>query len=1473
MSQSDQTPPGTPDAPPVSPDRRRRRRRRIAVVLVALLVLAIGLPGAGWLALQSAWGKARLTQFVAQVASAAPDRVVEIGELTGAVPFGMRLDRVRVADRDGVWLEVSGIRLDIRAADLLRGKLNVTELHADVVRVDRPLLSEDDEEEPKPIRLPELPDAARRLRVERLRVDRVALGEAIHPEAPVFEIYGRLAPDASSGMQARLDLAALEGPETRGTVSATLAGSPPMLDLSIDFDEDGAGLVSRALRLPVERPLRVHLAMNGPLEAWAGRLEVACGTDVLLQGDQTIAVADDRIDADVRLRFTPLPRLVPPAAEAIAADGVDLLLRAGLVDRQRIEIAEARVTARGVDLHASGSADFDAQELDLAARVEAPEVAELLPEQGISGAAEVAVKLTGAPRQPEAALRFTVANLVASDVTVARADGELALAWEPDATGAPTATAVGSGAIRGLVREGLPEALRDDLTWRLDAAYAEQVATVRELVLASTAELVSATLRADFSSPDLVFEGAVASPDLAAWRLSQLADASGVVRLHFDGMRNVEDGLRVAFDAVGENLTGLPDAASAAVAGGVAARGIVRIPPTGVIAIEEGEVTGEAFAASLHGTFAPETRELAFTFGAEAPDLARLEAAAGRPIRGAFRADGEVSGALDAIGIKAEAVVEGLHAAGLADASGTVRIEATGLPGAPTGGLDASMRMGGETARVVTRFASDDAAIRLSELTIRAPGVDGSGALTFDIATRGVSGDLSLTADDLSRVGAWAGVDLAGAMQAALTAGMDRGRQTIVLDGNLSELRFGETTVARATISAQATDPAGDRSAEFAVAASDALAGAARIADLTVTGALAGDAVDFTLAAEGALRETPWRATASGDAAYVDAGVSGRIASLDAVWDETPIVLRSGGAFAIGPDGAIVEPLEIALGDGQVAVQARLDGDTVDGLVEATGLPLALAAPVARMPLGGSLDGRIALTGAADAPRVSVDLSAQDVTGLQGTGRLGPLSVEVAATLAGGMLDARAEAIGLFDDPVTAEGRVPVAFSARPPAFALDPSAPIAGRIAIKGDLSTIAEMVLLDGQELQGALEGDLQLAGIVSEPRVTGVLAIREGLYQHYLQGVVLRDIQAELRGEGAHIDLARLEATDGGRGTISGNGTIELNFAEKLPYDISIRLNRATLLRHDERTATLDGDVRLAGDLGEGAVTGALTVGPAEILIPTRTPTRMRDVEVVTARGPDEKGEDEEPTPPIPNFRDRLRLGLDVSMPDRVFVRGMGLDSEWQGQFRVAGTAARPAVTGSLASIRGSMNFLGRVFTLQQGEVSLGGQYPPAPILQVVAATHVEDIDALITLSGPTDQPELALASSPPLPEDEILARVLFGRNLSKVTPLQALQLARAAEALRSGGGAPSVMDKTRKALALDDIDFAQQEGAEGATVGVGKYLTDEIYLRVEQGIGADSTRMQVNVEFSPTLSVEAGADNEANSEIKLLWKRDY
>jgi translocation and assembly module TamB len=311
----------------------------------------------------------------------------------------------------------------------------------------------------------------------------------------------------------------------------------------------------------------------------------------------------------------------------------------------------------------------------------------------------------------------------------------------------------------------------------------------------------------------------------------------------------------------------------------------------------------------------------------------------------------------------------------------------------------------------------------------------------------------------------------------------------------------------------------------------------------------------------------------------------------------------------------------------------------------------------------------------------------------------------------------------------------------------------------------------------------------------------------------------------------------------------------------------MKEARLVRRDDADATISGDLRLNGDVGAMKLAGNLTVNRADIQIPDQTGPSVAVIKVEEV-GVDgvQMAADGGGGAPL-----ALDLNLAVDLPERVFVRGRGLESEWQGKLQVSGPAAEPRIVGELQVKRGYIDFLDRRLELSEGVISFGGATPPDPEIRIVARTNVTGTTVLVQVEGRALQPTLTLDSDPKLPQDEILARLLFQRETSQMTPAQAAQLALAVNRLRGGG--VGLMGRARQLLGVDTLDFAGGQTAAESTVRAGKYLNDDVYVEVEQGATEQSGRARVEVEILPNVSIQADTGADATSGVGIQWRYDY
>ncbi|MEQ9607475.1 MAG: translocation/assembly module TamB domain-containing protein, partial [Kiloniellaceae bacterium] len=431
------------------------------------------------------------------------------------------------------------------------------------------------------------------------------------------------------------------------------------------------------------------------------------------------------------------------------------------------------------------------------------------------------------------------------------------------------------------------------------------------------------------------------------------------------------------------------------------------------------------------------------------------------------------------------------------------------------------------------------------------------------------------------------------------------------------------------------------------------------------------------------------------------------------------------------------------------------------------------------------------------------------------------------------------------------------------------PQRPLAASLDRTGDIATLLLFVPLPEHRLNGDASIAVTVDGTVAAPRAEGSIALRNGRYENLENGTILRDLTLAAEATEERVTLSTLSANDGAGGTLRGEGSLAVDPAARFPLDVTMTFDKFHAVRRDDVTAVTGGKLTLSGDIDAPQVEGRFTTETVEISLLANLPpnvvsldvVEMRDGEVVAAP------EEAEAPPPVDPV-----LDIVIDMPRRVFVRGRGLDSEWAGRISVQGPASSPAVSGELNLVRGFLSVVGKPFDLTAGKVSLPEGADSEPSLDVTAVHEGENITVTARLSGTLSQPSLDLSSSPEVPRDEIVSRVLFNKSAAQLTAAEAAQLAIALRELTGSGGGVDILGFARRTLGVDVLRIETADTGRAA-VEAGKYLTDDVYLGVKQGADPQSTAAGVEVELTPNITVESEVTGSGASKSGVRFQWDY
>lgn len=429
--------------------------------------------------------------------------------------------------------------------------------------------------------------------------------------------------------------------------------------------------------------------------------------------------------------------------------------------------------------------------------------------------------------------------------------------------------------------------------------------------------------------------------------------------------------------------------------------------------------------------------------------------------------------------------------------------------------------------------------------------------------------------------------------------------------------------------------------------------------------------------------------------------------------------------------------------------------------------------------------------------------------------------------------------------------------------------------LTLAGRANLALANAFLRGIDVQGPAQFDMRVNGPPRPESMSGTVTVQGGRLVAPEAFFVVEDIAGTARLSGLSVDVnGSARGADGGSIRLAG----QIGLAPGLPADLRAAIDGLQLSDRRLYETQLSGELRLVQTTANpGLITGDLSLGRTELRIAASglgvagyVPSMEHRFEPANVRATRQRAnlEPQGIAAGQPGTERALGLDVRVTAPGQIFVRGRGLDAELGGGVRLTGALNDIVPSGQFALLRGRLDLLGRRFVLSDGLLRLQGNL--VPFIELTATTVTPDITANIILEGEADNLNLRFSSAPELPEEEIVARILFGRELGNLSAFQAAQLASALATL-AGRGGNGVVSRLRDGFGLDDLDLS--EGEDGvAGVRVGRYLTERVYTDVFVDAEGRS-EVSINLDITPSLRLRGRTDNEGRSGIGIFYETDY
>jgi translocation and assembly module TamB len=416
----------------------------------------------------------------------------------------------------------------------------------------------------------------------------------------------------------------------------------------------------------------------------------------------------------------------------------------------------------------------------------------------------------------------------------------------------------------------------------------------------------------------------------------------------------------------------------------------------------------------------------------------------------------------------------------------------------------------------------------------------------------------------------------------------------------------------------------------------------------------------------------------------------------------------------------------------------------------------------------------------------------------------------------------------------------------------MDPNTlPVRGEIT--GRFNNLAPFAVFapDIEELKGRLGIDLRIGGTLAAPSLGGQVSLDEGAVMLPQLGTQISEIQLRAVGEGRKVKLnGRMRS---GEGHLEADGAIALYADSPSPIQVRLAGERFEAIKLPEVWALISPKLELTAGKAGVNVQGEVRIPEAKLEPVTKESAIPVSEDVVIVPRP---AKQEEPKVPA-----GVTAEVRVVLGDKVSIKTKEFQSRLTGGLGLSLRPNQPPTgSGEIQMVDGVLSAYGQKLQINQGRVLFAGGPLEDPGLDIEAFREItaEQILAGVRVRGRASEPVMTLYSKPAMNQDQVLAYLLFGRPLNRLSEGQGSTLLQAASSL-GGENSEFLTQRIASTFGLDEVKLTSDAETKSMGLQVGKSLAPGLSLSYGAGLAGALGKLNLRYELTKSwlLQVETGA----------------
>lgn len=400
-------------------------------------------------------------------------------------------------------------------------------------------------------------------------------------------------------------------------------------------------------------------------------------------------------------------------------------------------------------------------------------------------------------------------------------------------------------------------------------------------------------------------------------------------------------------------------------------------------------------------------------------------------------------------------------------------------------------------------------------------------------------------------------------------------------------------------------------------------------------------------------------------------------------------------------------------------------------------------------------------------------------------------------------------------------------------------------------------EALLPNLRNTRGSMNGTVELAGDYANPVLLADLNIEDASFELPEYGINPQQINLNFSSNDRDTMRIRATAVSGG-GSLNIDGTATSIFDPQRSFTVNLQGENFDLINSATTRMNVSPELSIslrnnALDLQGSVLVPTLVIDlrDNEALLQNNSVDVTRDAVIINA--PSEqahliRNQQQQNIQDIP-----ITAELALVLGENVHFQGLNLDIFLDGQLQVQQERDRPLLTNGDISIReGSYEIYAQRLDVSNGKLIFFGN-PTNPALDIRAYRTAGEIQAGLQINGTLRNMNSRLFSTPSLPENEILAILITGKSLQDINNQEQTNLVGAVASLginRGQGFANAIGSE----LGLDSVQINSQVNLEQSTLGLGKYLTPDLFMQYEIGLFEKESVLSLDYILNDRLRLE-------------------